>query len=133
MGTGQWGFPIKEVTMAKAPKASEKGPKAASSKDAEAKKSEKKAKKTAAKAAKLETMETELVEVGADLEEAPRESPTPAGHTEGDAESVKAKMREALERKKSQQHGGAVGTSKVKGPHGAAAGQQRRVFRRKSG
>jgi len=67
--------------------------------------------------------------------EGPAEVPAPAGHVEGDADSVKAKMREALERKKSQQHGGgAAGGSKVKGPHGAAsAGSQRRVFRRKSG
>lgn len=64
----------------------------------------------------------------------PKEAPTPAGHTEGDADAVKAKMREALEKKKSHQHGGSSGgTGKVKGPNTAGAGQQRRVFRRKSG
>nr|NLD41594.1 DUF5302 domain-containing protein [Actinomycetales bacterium] len=115
--------------MAKAAKASEKGPNQASSKDAESKKSEKKA----AKAAKLETMETELVEAGTELAEGPREAPAPAGHTEGDADAVKAKMRAALEKKKTQHHGGSAGSAQVKGPHGAAAGQQRRVFRRKSG
>lgn len=51
----------------------------------------------------------------------------------GDVDAVKAKMLEALEKKNAQHHASAAGRNQVKGPNAAAAGQQRRVFRRKSG
>ncbi|MDO5494724.1 MAG: hypothetical protein Q4G64_03330 [bacterium] len=64
------------------------------------------AQKAAAGEEPAEVDEGEAGEGGDDAgDEAPREAPAPAGHVEGDAEAVKSKM----------------------GPHGAAAGSQRRV------
>lgn len=56
-----------------------------------------------------------------------------APRTRASKEELKAKMREALEKKNAQQHTSAAGGGRLKGPHAADGGQQRRVFRRKSG
>ncbi|MEE6282458.1 DUF5302 domain-containing protein [Georgenia sunbinii] len=50
-------------------------------------------------------------------------------------EDAKAKMREALERKKQGEHANAEGRRSTGAVHGSqvAAGEGRRVFRRKSG
>ncbi|MHB1063985.1 MAG: DUF5302 domain-containing protein [Georgenia sp.] len=48
-------------------------------------------------------------------------------------EDLKAKMRAALDKKNAQHHAGTDGGGTLKGPHTANGGQQRRVFRRKSG
>ncbi len=48
-------------------------------------------------------------------------------------DELKAKMREALEKKNAQHHLSAGGGGRLKGPQAANGGQQRRVFRRKSG
>lgn len=50
-----------------------------------------------------------------------------------EVDAVKAKMREALDKKNAQHHASASGAAGVKGPNASNAGQQRRVFRRKSG
>ncbi len=59
--------------------------------------------------------------------------PEDAAQNNSDSEAIKEKMRAALEKKNAQQHSNAAGGAQVKGPHASAAGQQRRVFRRKSG
>ncbi|HZK05318.1 MAG TPA: DUF5302 domain-containing protein [Actinomycetaceae bacterium] len=92
---------------------------------------EKAAKEQAAKekAAREQAVEEQAVE------EQPEVAPTPTGATdgEGDVDAVKAKMRDALEKKKAREQSGEAGQGKAKASHTAAAGQQRRVFRRKSG
>lgn len=56
-----------------------------------------------------------------------------AGSDQGSLEDAKAKMREALERKKSNEHLSAEGRRNTGQVHGSEVSGGRRMFRRKSG